>query len=61
MLDIYNMQQEHKFVLVEIGETCHINKLESVKLSQILIKYVFKNEESNSITFSETLYWIGYY
>ena len=42
MLDIYNMQQEHKFVLVEIGETCHINKLESAKLSQILIIYVFE-------------------
>ena len=59
MLDIYNM--EHKFVLVENGETCHINKLESVKLSQILINYMFKNEESIAITFSETMYWIGYY
>ena len=55
MLDIYNMQQEHKFVLVEIGETCHINKLESVRLSQILIINMFKNEEIIAITFSETL------
>ena len=40
MLDIYNMQQEQNFCAFRNGETCHINKLESVKLSQILIKYV---------------------
>ena len=61
MLDIYNMQQEQNFCAFRNGETCHINKLESVKLSQILIIYVFGNEENIAITLSETLYWIGYY
>ena len=34
------MQQEQNFCAFINGETCHINKLESVRLSQILIKYV---------------------
>ena len=54
MLDIYNMQQEPNFCAFRNGETCHINKLESVRLSQILIRYVDENEENIVITFSET-------
>ena len=43
------MQQEQNFCAFRNGETCHINKLKSVKLSQILIKYLVEKITGYSV------------